>query len=270
MQEHEIFYTPYTKEEILTAFQRALGDLTDAQVLALVRNEAAEREAHEEIISDEFNSLHIALAAETNDRVDADRLTQNALVQALDSGDKNMLDLGTLQDQTIAGITWTVDADAGTITANGTASANSFFYIWANNSNVPADHATVLSGAPAGGSATAHELQAAIGSTVYHDYGETANVPAGTIRYVTCCVRSGNTVSDLVFRPMLCDAGKWALSPAYAPFCPSLQAVYRMLRSMQQGRPSAAQLTAPESGAQSGETLEPDPAEMTETGAEDA
>ena len=79
MQEHEIFYTPYTKDEILTALQRALGDLTDAQVLALVRNEAAERETHEEIFSNAIGNLHVALSEETNARVDADRMLQNAI-----------------------------------------------------------------------------------------------------------------------------------------------------------------------------------------------
>ncbi len=232
MQEHEIFYTPYTKDEILTALQRALGDLTDAQVLALVRNEAAERETHEEIFSNAIGNLHVALSEETNARVDADRMLQNAIVRMLDSGAKNEIDVSAVQGQQINGITWTVDADSGTVTANGTATADSFFFLWPRNTDRVFSDTTVLSGAPAGGSMTTHELQAQVGSTAYRDFGSTVNVPAGTIRYITCCVRNGCTVADLTFRPMLCEASKWAVSQDYAPFCPSLLTVYRMIRSM--------------------------------------
>ena len=71
----EKFYTPYSKEEILNAFQRALGDLTDAQIFALIRNEAAARESQDE-------NLAQSLAAETAARTAAEA-EQNAVLLVL-------------------------------------------------------------------------------------------------------------------------------------------------------------------------------------------
>ena len=148
-----------------------------------------------------------------------------------DGKSKNLLDLSSLTQQTVAGITWTVDPATGSVTANGTASANSFFYIWANNSNIPLNYSTSLSGCPANGSATDYEIQVAIGSTVYHDYGDKSDVPAGTIRYVTCCVRNGKTVSNLVFKPMLCS--KSADDGNFVPYHPTISDIYAMILALQ-------------------------------------
>jgi len=184
-------------------------------------------------LTSEATAREQADTSEAAARAAADAKHDSILAGLIDGESKNLLDLSTISQQTIAGITWTVDAAKGTITANGTATANSFFYIWANNSNVPVNYRSVLSGAPADGSATAHEIQAAIGLTVYHDYGETVQVPAGTIRYITCCVRNGNTVSDLVFRPMLCSKAAYDLSEKFVPYHPSISELYAMILALQ-------------------------------------
>lgn len=248
----EKFYTPYSKAEILRALQRALGDLTDPEIFALIRNEQAAREAADIALDADISAVAAdlsanytradALAAETAARTAADTAHDAVLAVLSDGAPKNAVNAGAVTGQTVNGITWTVDAANGTVTANGTASGNSFFYLWPVGTNAQYAYPTVLSGSPAGGTAATYELQAAIGSTVYHDYGSGAEIPAGEIRYVTCCVRNGNTVSDLVFRPMLCPASLQPDPMQYIPYCPTLPELYRMIRAMQQ-RSSAAALS---------------------------
>ena len=251
----EKFYTPYSKEEILNAFQRALGDLTNAQIFALVRNEAAARESQDE-------NLAQSLAAETAARTAAEAEQNAVLLVLTDSAPKNAINAGTVTNRTINGITWTVNAEQGTVTANGTATGNSFCFLWASGTDVPFAYPTFLSGAPEGGSGTTHELQAAIGSVVYHDYGSGTEIPAGTIHYITCCVRSGRTVTDLVFRPMLCPSALCPDPPQYVPYCPTLPELYRMILDMQQERAAASSALA--------RTAEQAADPLPETEAEDA
>ena len=173
------------------------------------------------------------LAAETAARAAADTMQEAVLAELLKGESQNMLDLSSVNSATVNGITWTVDADRGVITANGTASANSFFYIWPANTNRQIGYKTMLVGAPEGGSTTTYELQSAISSTVYHDYGSGAEVPAGTIRYVTCCVRSGASVSDLEFKPMLCAAVAYSISPEPVPYHPPISDMWNAIRALQ-------------------------------------
>lgn len=246
----EKFYTPYSKAEILRAFQRALGDLTDQEVFALVRSEEAARTAAVGTLTQEVSEIRAdltehyataeALEAESAARSEADTEHAAVLCVLADSAPKNAVNLGAVSGQTVNGITWTVDAVHGTVTANGTASGNSFFYLWVVGTNVQYAYPTVLSGSPAGGTSATYELQAAIGSTVYHDYGSGTEIPAGEIRYITCCVRNGCTVSDLVFRPMLCPAALQKEPVQYVPYCPTLPELYRMIQAMQQNHQTAA------------------------------
>lgn len=173
------------------------------------------------------------LTAETAARTAADTKHDAVLAPLLRGESQNLLDLSNISSATINGITWTVDKDRGVITANGTATANSFFYIWPTNTNKQLGYKTVLVGSPASGSTTSHELQAAISSTVYHDYGSSVEIPAGTIRYVTCCVRSGNTVSDLEFMPMLCAEAAYSISQEPVPYHPPISDMWNAIRALQ-------------------------------------
>ena len=268
----EKFYTPYSKTEILRAFERALGDLTDAQIFALVRNEASAREAADSTLTETVAAVSAdlaanyaradALSAEAAARAAADAGQDAVLTVLADGAPKNAVNAAAVSGQTTNGITWTVNAEQGTITANGTATGNSFFYLWAVGTNAEYAYPTRLTGSPAGGSAATHELQAAIGSTVYHDYGSGTEIPVGTIRYITCCVRNGCTVSNLVFRPMLCPAAIQPDPAQYVPYCPSLPELYRMICALQQGR------SASDASVRSADTASAEP--LPETEAEDA
>ena len=130
----EKFYTPYSKAEILRALQRALGDLTDPEIFALIRNEQAAREAADIALDADISAVAAdlsanytradALAAETAARTAADTAHDAVLAVLSDGAPKNAVNAGAVTGQTVNGITWTVDAANGTVTANGTASGN--------------------------------------------------------------------------------------------------------------------------------------------------
>lgn len=177
------------------------------------------------------------LAAEVTARQAADAEQTAAIADAINRGSKNLLDTwaAPAQTQPINGITWAVNPDDGTITATGTASGNSFFYLTANPANLAYGVETILTGCPAGGSGTTWEVQCAqIGSTARSDYGEGTIQPASYVyRYVVCCVRSGQTVNGLMFKPMVCSTAAYKATRDYEPYAPSNAELYKLIREMQ-------------------------------------
>lgn len=145
---------------------------------------------------------------------------------------KNRLNVFATASQTINGVTWTINAD-GTVTANNTATANSFLYLIPNNSNIAFGEGTHISGCPAGGSASTYEIQVAMaGGTTYHDYGDGEFIPFDYVyRYFVCCVRNGYTANNLVFRPMICDSWKYLLTPVFVPYSPTNAELAALIRS---------------------------------------
>lgn len=177
--------------------------------------------------------------------------TQSAvLARVINTGAKNMLNVFTApaQTQPINGITWTVNSD-GTVTANGTASANSWFYLTANPANISFGVETILTGCPSGGSATTWEIQCSqVGSSTRSDYGEGTTQPDDySYRYVACCVRNGQNVTNLTFKPMVCAKIAYDITPQFVPYSPTNAELYQMLangtRSLQT---AAAPQTDPE------------------------
>lgn len=160
----------------------------------------------------------------------ADTATNGRIARMVDQGAKNLLNVFDTQTQTINGITWTINSD-GTVTANGTATANSFLYLIPNNTNIAYGYETHISGCPAGGSSTTYEIQVAMtGGTTYHDYGDGQVIPSTYVyRYFVCAVRSGQTVSNLVFRPMITESWKYALSQTFIPYSPTNAELAKMI-----------------------------------------
>lgn len=120
-------------------------------------------------------------------------------------GAKNLL-CNNAVSQTISGITFTVNSD-GSVNVSGTATDLIIFVL--NNVdalkyNVP----TILSGCPSGGSTNKYELtyyDDSTGSSIaYRDFGNGVEVPANSNNFrLAIVIRSGVTVSDLIFYPML-------------------------------------------------------------------
>ena len=106
------------------------------------------------------------------------------------------------------GITWTVNGD-GTVTASGTATADSYFNVRqstaGNRQHLDSGLTYVLSGCPASGSNTTYLLAFVCNSATFKDFGAgtTCSVNADDSGWISCIVRSGVTVSNLVFKPQL-------------------------------------------------------------------
>ena len=106
---------------------------------------------------------------------------------------------------TINTVTFTVSSD-GTITANGTPTANTYFYFLGAGSdtlNVP-DGEYILTGCTTGGSSSTYYLQANNGSW-RSDYGSgvTFTSTSQNVKSIGIAIKSGVQVNNLVFKPML-------------------------------------------------------------------
>lgn len=105
------------------------------------------------------------------------------------------------------GITFTVNSD-GSVTANGTATANAIFYFIRADYRFESGKKYRLSGSPAGGGITTHEIQVSAGTEpyIYRDNGDGIVFTADSRTYaVLAVVRNGNTVSNLTFKPMITE-----------------------------------------------------------------
>lgn len=117
-------------------------------------------------------------------------------------GGKNLLEV-TATTQTVDGVTFTVNAD-GTIVVNGTAGQTVSFLVGSITFSSAVAH--ILSGCPQGGGSTTYDVR--IRDASYHvigfDFGNGASfTPEATTYYVSLTIRSGTTVSNIVFKPMI-------------------------------------------------------------------
>lgn len=140
-------------------------------------------------------------------------LTNNVSVLA-ENGAVNLLPNNAVT-KTINGITFTVNSD-GTVTLNGTATATTEFPLYTNTDGSPqlVGKPVKMSGCPSGGGSSTYRLQAyrvaaADGSTgTVSDDGDGVefrwlNNGSGTKAVVKILVYSGQTVSNLTFKPMI-------------------------------------------------------------------
>lgn len=120
---------------------------------------------------------------------------------------KNLLEI-TTESTTINGVTFTVDKATGTITANGTASANTFF-AWKFTVE---KGSYILSGCPTGGSINYYriDIRNNVAGVVIPDNaidvgtGTTAlNLTEDTDYYLNIRIQSGYITNNLVFKPMI-------------------------------------------------------------------
>lgn len=114
--------------------------------------------------------------------------------------------------KTVNGVTFTINAD-GSITANGTATANAQFNLATRGDSTAyhlPDGTYTLSGCPTGGAEGTYELTLidTAGTRRMRDYGSGATYTFADGLGMQSCglyvmIRSGQTVSNLTFRPML-------------------------------------------------------------------
>lgn len=143
--------------------------------------------------------------AQATRMVNGHPLTSDVEVFAQDIPSKNLLSYNCPSSYTTNGITYTVNAD-GSITANGTATALSTF-IFSSSCFLKAG-TYILNGCPIGGSSTTYEISLGVHNILSktNDYGNGATFTLQndlTLSYVQIVVRSGQTVSNKVFYPMI-------------------------------------------------------------------
>ena len=133
-------------------------------------------------------------------------------------GAKNLLP-NNAKTQTINGVTFTVNDD-GSVTANGTATANTSFYVL-NKKTWNYDADAILSSCPENGSDNSFRCQVYDYSTSqsYVDYGEGVTVPKSVYGHsidVFIRIANGYNANNVVFYPML----RFASDPddTYVPY----------------------------------------------------
>ena len=137
-------------------------------------------------------------------------------------GSKNLIKYPyTGTSGTISGVAFTVNSD-GSVTANGTATANAVFELECDASmfTLPTGN-YFLSGCPSGGSPTSYFMAAANGAGISYDkflkdFGNGISVPSKGEKWkISIRLISGYTANNLVFKPQL-ELGTTAT--AYTPY----------------------------------------------------
>lgn len=183
----------------------------------------------------------------TKAEIDAFLLTINttlnkdraALVEIVDGGAKNVLQVDEIgvsathgQTYTTNGVTFTLNSDGSiTATRNETSTSNSDCNLRFNGANFYVDDFCngkyVLSGCPAGGSYETYFIRANRNDYAMLDYGEGVLLEQTTEHniYITLRVTSEFT-GTIIFKPMICSKAAWDISPVYQPYRPSYQELY--------------------------------------------
>lgn len=131
---------------------------------------------------------------------------ENVDYRLKEKDDYNLLEI-TAESETINGISYTIDKEAGTVFIAGRQTANAEVVITLNNT-LSLSGNYILNGTPSGGTLTSYEMQTYVDKT-YRDYGDGIEVPyAGGTYAVALIIRNGYTIpnSGLTFKPMIVSA----------------------------------------------------------------
>ena len=141
--------------------------------------------------------------AQTNRQLTTDKMSyyDNGIL-----GAKNFL-ISSGSTTTNNGITFTKNND-GTITANGTATAEASFTVYNMSSESCPYNGYILNGCPSGGSASTYDLRVTdVTTSSSSDYGDgdgvEINVSATGKWQCLIIIRNGQTVNNIVFKPMI-------------------------------------------------------------------
>ena len=220
--------------------------------------------ADQNVFNDNFRIIDTALHAHDEDIAEADTAEaadRAALAELIDGGAKNRLpfsDLAMIKRQNTGGtwdnnkfthnngVTFTVNDDFS-VSVNGTATGGNAVLVLSPVGGFTAKEGNwVLSGCPEGGSTTTYNISIAGTAS---DIGNNAEFTSVSAKLVRIYVLSGTTVSDLVFKPMVCSKAEWNISQEYQPYRPSYAEIYAMVQALQGGSSlnsvqSTAQLTS--------------------------
>lgn len=169
---------------------------------------------------------------------------QNKAVQApvarlVDAGAKNLLYIYD-QNAEAQGISYVVKD--GIVSASGTANGKPSSRANLESALLPPGE-YIFSGCPANGSDTTYrvDLYTSTDDTSYSldnnmiDRGTGVVFTLSTQMYVRPTIRfqNGYVASNLVFKPMLCTAEDYAISPEFVPYTPTMRELYEMILALQ-------------------------------------
>lgn len=180
------------------------------------------------------------LTAEVQAREDADSALQDDIGAVANAGAKNLLPI-TVETTTTNGVTFTVDKDAGTITvsADGTQTTNTFFYLVRNDDDFRSKiigKKIVLSGCPSGGSGSTYRLRCwhYDGNSIASDLGDGASFTFTNTSEnydVSIQIFAGAVCDNIVFKPMIRDAK--ISDSTFTPYAPTNRELYEMILALQ-------------------------------------
>lgn len=177
----------------------------------------------------------------TNDFTNEDKAQISAnsasIAAVANRGSKNLLKIAATT-QTVNGVTFTVNSDS-TVTANGTntGTGSATFMIVPNTQAILIpDGNYYLSGCPEGGSIDTFDLrwyQYSTGKSAYNMGGDTLVTKSGNTgkSNIAIVVKAGQTVDNVVFKPMLRDAS--IEDDTYQQYTPTNRELYEMILALQ-------------------------------------
>lgn len=124
---------------------------------------------------------------------------------------KNLLEI-VATSQTINGITFTINKDK-TVTVNGTANGNSILIL--NSFDFQNGETYILNGCPNNGGINSYKLDAFGQTGLSNDIGNGIGINIGGQRNIRIVIFDGNSVNNLVFKPMII---KGSQATEYEPY----------------------------------------------------
>ena len=215
--------------------------LTTAQLAAVNSGITAERlEAIDTALAAKLNTADVDTAlSSTSTNPVQNKVVHAPIARLVDAGAKNLLKI-TATSQTINGVTFTVNADQ-TVTVNGTntgTGAATFVLVPNQQAILIPDGNYWFSGCPQGGGSGTFDLR-------WYHYSSNASAydrgSGATIRKsgnttdsnIAIVVMAGVTVNNITFKPMLCTAEDYDVSPEFVPYTPTMRELYEMILALQ-------------------------------------
>ncbi len=186
---------------------------------------------------EQIDALPAQLSDEIETREEADAVQMAGIVNLINEGAKNVLNISAAQTQTINGVIFTVNDDYSiTLTGKNTGSGAAFFSIPVT---IPAG-LYYFTGMPESGGSSSYRLElrspTATGSVNITNEGD-APVSWGPSSdytgYFNIRVASGYEFTTAkTVKPMICERWKYAFSSQYAPYRPSLNDLWAMIQAL--------------------------------------
>lgn len=181
----------------------------------------AEYDAHAESVLTETDDLFNALNTEKTSGTELyieDAKPCRAMNTEIDgmykqetTSGKNLLEV-VATSQTINGITFTINKDK-TVTVNGTANGNSILIL--NSFDFQNGETYILNGCPNNGGINSYKLDAFGQTGLSNDIGNGIGINIGGQRNIRIVIFDGNSVNNLVFKPMII---KGSQATEYEPY----------------------------------------------------